>query len=270
MAGSRCRDCRPGSADAATSASHSDRRAVAQRRARPAPVAEPSMNSNTAKRASRRLRNVRRSSSSHSRVAIRMAMSAPPGPVPGVGANDRPATSPRPGGSIRRPRQAQKLRPGRHVGDVGHPIGRPGGADVPLSTKAGAGRVASPRVVALAERWRPARSLPACCISRATRLCPTRRPRPAIRRRCAGDHTPRGSNSRSPRCAPALSIPPRSRRLDTPLPEHRNRLQTVRPPSPARHQHPSPADEPQRPCRGPVNPRPVAKRSPSSLSTYPQ
>ena len=138
------------------------------------------------------------------------------------------------------------------------------------STKAGAGRVASPRVVALAERWRPARSLPACCISRATRLCPTRRPRPAIRRGCAGDHTPRGSNSRSPRCAPALSIPPRSRRLDTPLPENRNRLQTVRPPSPARHQHRSPADEPQRPCRGRVNPRPVAKRSPSSLSTYPQ
>ena len=72
------------------------------------------------------------------------------------------------------------------------------------STKAGAGRVASPRVVVLAERWRPARSLPACCISRATRLCPTRRPRPAIRRGCAGDHTPRGSNSRSPRCAPAV------------------------------------------------------------------
>ena len=42
----------------------------------------------------------------------------------------RPAHDP--GGSIRRPRQAQKLRPGRHVGDVGHPIGRPGGADVPL------------------------------------------------------------------------------------------------------------------------------------------
>ena len=42
------------------------------------------------------------------------------------------------------------------------------------STKSGAGRVAAPRVVVLGPRRRLAPSMPACFISRATRLCPTR------------------------------------------------------------------------------------------------